>query len=234
MMLLERIRYMFYRYKFWHSLTHPSYFTEMLENNEVRGYKKRVLFVFLLTVLFFMARDFWGMGTESLTTLFASNENDTYVMARLISLVGAAVLGVVYFLFHYYGVAYILHVFTDIPSRWIQKVQLYVISFLVLEKAILAVVFFFVGYTTPLSFMSLAPMTTLFIEEDVIIYILNQVTLATVVTIIVQYIFLAKWEETENHKSLLVKVILLQVFFALFVGMLSILPLKEWFVRGLS
>ena len=224
---------MLYQYKFWHSLTHPSYFVEMLENSEMKGYRKRWLLVFLLTVFLFVIRDYWGMGTQSLTELFATNENDTFGIARLLSLVGAALLAVIYFAFYYYGVSYILHVFTDIPTKLIQKVQLYVVVFLVLEKAIELVVFFGVGYTTTFSFMSLAPMTTYFINETTTLYILNQVTVATVLTIVTQYVFLSKWVEPEEQKGLLLKVIGLQLFFAVFIGMLSVLPVKEWIIRGL-
>ena len=37
--LRERELYMFYQYKFWHSLMHPTYFTQAVEQGELRGYK---------------------------------------------------------------------------------------------------------------------------------------------------------------------------------------------------
>lgn len=85
-------------------------------------------------MLLFIVREFWGMGTESLTTLFAMNHQDEYYTARLLSMVGAIAWGIIYYAFHYYGVTYLLHLLTDIPYKWIQKVQLYVMVLLLIEK----------------------------------------------------------------------------------------------------
>lgn len=224
---------MFYRYKFWHSLTHPTYFTQIVEEGELIGYKKRSLTVFILCIFLFTAREFWGMGTESLTTLFATDAQDQYYVARLLSMVGTILWAILYFCFHYYGVTYFLHLFTEIPYKWIQKVQLYVVTFLLIEKAILFAVFYGVGYTTTFSFLSLAPLAQQMIETDFVLFTINQITVATVLTIIVQYTFLSKWEE-ESRKSLLAKIIILQLFIAIFIGMISVLPLQEWITRGLG
>jgi len=225
---------MFYQYKFWDSVRRPQYFMDMVEKSEIRGYKLRVFIVFLLAMVLFAARNSWGMGTENLTALFAGHLNDTYVVARFLSLIGTILWAILYLAFHYYGVSYVLYIFTEIPYKWIRMIQLYVIAILLAEKAIIFAVFYFVGYTTPLSFMSLAPMATYVIDIDYIIYIINQLTVATALTIVVQYIFLSKYEALENKKSLLVKIILLQLFLAILVGLYSVLPLKEWIMRGLS
>ncbi|QDQ01331.1 hypothetical protein FOH38_13150 [Lysinibacillus fusiformis] len=225
---------MFYHYKFWHSLTHPINFTQALENGEIRGYKKRSLTVFLLFILLFAVREFWGMGTESLTTLFAMNNQDEYYTARLLSMVGAIAWGIVYYCFQYFGITYMLYLLTDIPYKWIQKVQLYVMVFLLIEKAILFAVFYGVGYSTTFSFFSLAPIAQQLIDTDVVLFVINQLTVATVLTIIVQFTFLSKWEEASDRKALLAKIIVIQVLMAVFVGMISVLPLQEWITRGLG
>ncbi|MFJ7952298.1 hypothetical protein ACIQZG_12310 [Lysinibacillus sp. NPDC096418] len=225
---------MFYHYKFWHSLTHPTYFTQIVENGEIAGYKKRSFTVFILFILLFATREYWGMGTESLTTLFAMNSQDEYYTARLLSMVGTIVWAILYFCFHYYGVPYFLHQLTEIPFKWIQKVQLYVVTFLLLEKAILFAVFYAVGYSTTFSFFSLAPLAQQFIGTDVVLFAINQLTVATVLTIFVQFTFLSKWEDEASRKSLLAKIIFLQIIMAIFVGMVSVLPLQEWLIRGLG
>lgn len=225
---------MFYHYKFWHSLTHPTYFTQIVENGEITGYKKRSFTVFILFILLFAAREFWGMGTESLTTLFAMDFHDEYYVARLLSMVGAILWAILYFCFHYYGVTYLLHLFTEIPYKWIQTVQLYVVTFLLLEKAILFAVFYGVGYSTTFSFFSLAPLVQQFIDTDAVLFAINQLTVATVLTIVVQFTFLSKWEEETSRKALLAKIIFLQIIMAIFVGMISVLPLQEWLIRGLG
>lgn len=225
---------MFYNYKFWHSLTHPTYFTQIVENGEITGYSKRSITVFMLFIFLFGAREFWGLGTESLTTLFAMNLQDDYYIARLLSMVGVIVWSIFYFSFHYYGIPYFLHLLTEIPYKWIQKVQLFVVVFLLIEKAILFAVFYIVGYSTTFSFFSLAPVAQLFIDNDVVLFSINQLTVATVLTIVVQFTFLSKWEEESNRKALLAKIIFLQVIMAIFVGMVSVLPLQEWLIRGLG
>jgi len=225
---------MFYHYKFWHSLTHPTIFTQAMEAGEIRGYKKRAITVFILFMLLFAIREFWGMGTESLTSLFAMNQQDEYHTARLLSMVGAIVWGIIYYCFHYYGVTYILYLLTDIPYKWIQKVQLYVMAFLLIEKTILFAVFYAVGYSTTFSFLSLAPAVQQVLDKDVVLFIINQLTVTTVLTIIVHFTFLSKWEEASDRKALLVKIIVLQVIMAVFVGLISVLPLQEWITRGLG
>jgi len=205
-----------------------------MEAGEIRGYKKRAITVFILFMLLFAIREFWGMGTESLTSLFAMNQQDEYYTARLLSMVGAIVWGIIYYCFHYYGVTYILYLLTDIPYKWIQKVQLYVMAFLLIEKTILFAVFYAVGYSTTFSFLSLAPAVQQVLDKDVVLFIINQLTVTTVLTIIVHFTFLSKWEEASDRKALLVKIIILQVLMAVFVGLISVLPLQEWITRGLG
>ncbi|WP_253733015.1 hypothetical protein [Lysinibacillus sphaericus] len=80
---------MFYHYKFWHSLKNPTYFTNIVEKGEIIGYKKRALTVFILFILLFAAREYWGMGTENLTSLFAMDLQNEYYVARVLSMLGA-------------------------------------------------------------------------------------------------------------------------------------------------
>lgn len=225
---------MFYHYKFWHSLMHPTSFTGMIDQGKIIGYKRRSFLIFLLFILLFATREFWGMGTENLTSLFATGLQDDYTIARILSMIGAILWAVLYFCFHYYGVSFILSIFTEIPYKWIQKVQLYVLVFILIEKTILFSIFYSVGYTTFFSFFSLAPLAQQFIDEGVFLFSINQITVATVLTIIVQYTFLSKWEEESDRKSLLAKIIILQVLMAVFVGMFSMLPIETWLARGLG
>ena len=176
--------------------------------------------MFGFTLLYFIIRNLWGMNTNHLTYLYANGELDQYSYARLISFVGAIVLGIVFFLFHYYVVPYIIFVFTqNIEFRWIQKVQLYVIPVIILEKLITIFVFAMFGFATPFTFFSLAPMVSYIYYEDVLLYFLNQLTVASVVTVWIQYTFLAQWED--RKKALLVKLIIIQLVFAILVACFS-------------
>ena len=137
------------------------------------------------------------------------------------------------FYFSLFCIPYILHLLTDLPFKWIQKVQLYVIAFIVLEKAITFIVFAIAGFTTPFTFFSLAPMTAYFYQHDYLLHFLNQLTVATVISIFIQYTFLSQWEE-ESKKILLAKLIIVQVGIALIVAAISILPIFKWIEGGLA
>lgn len=209
----------------------------MLEHEEqfekIRGYKKALWTLFFTTLLFFAVRNIWGMHTEGLTALLVNGLDDRYMFARLISLGGAILWAIAFFVFHYFFIPFVLYLLTDLPFKWIQKVQLYVIAFILLEKVITLLVFVIAGFTTPFTFFSLAPMTAYFYQHDYLLYFLNQLTVATAITIFIQYAFLSQWEE-ESKKILLAKLIFVQIVFALIVGIISVLPIFRWIEGGLS
>lgn len=218
------------KFNYWQVLSQPSHLTYQLENSEngkLKGYGKWVWRMFGFTLIYFIIRNLWGMNTNHLTYLYANGEVEQYSFARFISFIGSIVLGIVFFLFYYYVVPYIIFVFTqDIEFRWIQKVQLYVIPVIIVEKLVTLFVFVMFGFATPFTFFSLAPMVSYIYYEDVLLYFLNQLTVATVVTVWIQYTFLAEWED--RKKALLVKLIIIQLVFAILVACISILPISTW------
>lgn len=229
---------MIYDFSFWRHLVQPSNFTFLLnkeyeEEATIRGYKRSLTFVFLFTLLYFVIRNIWGINTESLTQLLATGLDDRYVVARLFSLAGAIILAILFWLFHYYGIPYVIASLTELPFKWIQKVQLFVIFFIVLEKALTFIVFAIAGFNTPFTFFSLAPMTAYIYYHEFLLFFLNQLTVATLVTVFIQYKFLSGWSE-DSKKGLILKLILIQVTIALVTAVISILPIFDWIERGLS
>ena len=225
---------MFYDYAFFKSLFNPSSLTTALAKEaEIRGYKRRVAFVVFFTLLIFALQNVWGMGTAGLSHLFATNETNTYFVARVISFVVSIVWAILFFIFHYYLIAFILAVFNKLPKSWVRKVQLFVVSIFMLEKAILLAVFYGVGFTTNLNFFSLAPLVAKITTEPFVLFTLNQLSLFSLFAIIVQYQFLKRWMEQSAHKSLLIKIITIHVVLAVIIGLLSSIPLQQWIVRGL-
>lgn len=230
--------FLYYNYSFWRHLTNPSSLTFLLSKEyekdaKIVGYKKSLLFVFLFTILFFTARNVWGLGTEGLTEVLVVNGEDRYIVARLLSLAGALLMCIAFWLFHYYGVSYIISALTELPMQWIQKVQLYVIFFIVLEKVLTSIVFAIAGFNTPFTFFSLAPMTAYIYYHEFLLFFLNQLTVATLVTVFVQYKFFSQWIEG-NKNPLLLKLILIQLTIAIAVAAISVLPIFHWIERGLS
>ena len=222
-----------FNYSIWRTFVKPNPLHNALQQEmEFKGYKLRVLLVFLLTAVFFLLRDLWGLGTEQATALFAQGIMDKYVTARYVSALGATILGMIYFAFHYYVVTYFLHLLTELPYKWIQRVQVYTICLLVAEKIIHFIVFYNVGYATNLSFLSLAPILAQWTTNEFTLFLLNQLTVGVVAVIAVQYTFLKRWNES-NKGALLFKIIFVHIVIAIFVAILSVLPLQDWLVGGL-
>lgn len=209
----------------------------MLEQDEqdvkIQGYKRSFWLIFLATIVIFAIRNIWGMHTEGLTTLFAEGLDDLYMFARLISLSGAVLWAIGFFLFHYFVLTYVLHLITDLPYKWLRKVQLYVIFFIIVEKFITFIVFAVAGFTTPFTFFSLAPMTAYVFDDVFALYFLNQLTVSTLVAVIIQYRFLSQWEEG-SKRVLLTKLICVPIIVALIVAGISILPIYDWIQGGLG
>ena len=228
---------MIFDYRFWHFLLTPSSLKYVLDQEDqsekIRGYKKYLWLIFLFTLAVFVLRNIWGMSTEGLTAILVTGSEDLYSFARLISLSGSLLWGISFFIFHYFLLSYALHVLTEIEFKIIQKVQLYTILFIVIEKVILFITFAMVGFTTPLSFFSFAPTLAYFTQDLFILYFVNQLTVATLITVTIQYIFLSQWEE-ESKKVLLTKLIFIQILLAFIIAGLSLLPISTWLERGVS
>ena len=226
---------MLYKYKFWHQLGNPSSLSHSLANSEdgkLKGFKKAFWGIFGFTLLFFIVKNIWGVNTDELTYLLATEEVDRYSFARLISLGGAVLFGIVFFVIHYYVITYFISLLTEIPYKWVQKVQLYVIGILVLEKVLELIIFAIAGFATPFTMFSLAPMTAYLYYHDYLLYFLNSLTVGTVIAVWVQYMFLSQWAE-DGKKSLLFKLILMHVVIAIIVAIYNILPFAEWLEGGM-
>ena len=218
-----------YEFKFWQQLSHPSQLIHNLESSEdhkLKGYLTSVWVIFGFTLLFFIVRNFWGTNTADLTALLVKGEDHLYSFARMMSLFGAILAGILFFVFHYYVITYVIYLLTKIPYRWIQNVQLYTLFFIVFEKTLTIIVFAVAGFSTPFTLFSLAPAMAYVYYQDYLLFFLNQLTIATIITVWIQYIFLSNW--VERPKTLLIKLILIQVVFAALVALFSILPVLTW------
>ena len=223
-----------YQFRFWHALLNPGKFAFALDNQEqdyqIKGYHSRFFILLGITVLFFVIRSIWGMGSENLTYLLAKNLEEEYIVSRYLSVFGAVIKGILFFAFHYYFIAICLAILTDYSFKAISKIQIFVIASILIEKAILFFVFALSGFTTPISFLSLGPISTYLTDESFVIYFFNQLSIATAATILIQYSFLSKWEE-ESKGLLLTKIIGIHIFFALVTAGISVLPLYDYVTK---
>lgn len=224
-----------YEYKFWNQLSNPTNLNYSLENSEdgkLLGYKKAFWSIFFFTLLYFIVKSVWGINTEGLTYLLAEEEMDRYSFARLLSLGSSILFGILFFVIHYYVITYFIHLLTEIPYKWIQKTQLYVIAILILEKVITLIIFAIAGFGTPFTMFSLSPIIAYVYYHDYLLFFFNYLTVGTVFSIWVQYNFLSQWIE-ERKKSLLFKLILIHVAIAIILAVFNILPYAEWLEGGM-
>lgn len=197
----------------------------------MRDFKGRVWFVVLCGVLLFALRDVWGMHTEGLTSLFAKGFGETYVIARIVSLIGAILWSLIYIAFYFFGISYILHKLTNVDLTKIAVLQLFVVSLLLMEKAFVFILYSLVGYTTDFSVLSFGPMAALFLSNKFFIYFFNELSLVTGLIVALQYQFLRIYTDLSG-RNLIIILIAIPVVLALLVAGFEILPIEKWIEGG--
>lgn len=197
----------------------------------MRDFKGRVWFVVLCGVLLFALRDVWGMHTEGLTSLFAKGFGETYVIARIVSLIGAILWSLIYIAFYFFGISYILHKLTNVDLAKIAVLQLFVVSLLLMEKAFVFILYSLVGYTTDFSVLSFGPMAALFLSNKFFIYFFNELSLVTGLIVALQYQFLRIYTDLSG-RNLIIILIAIPVVLALLIAGFEILPIEKWIEGG--
>ncbi|WP_378154703.1 hypothetical protein [Chungangia koreensis] len=224
------IESMFSEFRFWHFLTGPQPINQF-DQTELRGFNKRVLMVGLLGVLLFVLRELWGMNTEQLTPLLSEGSLDTYSLARIVSLIGAILWSLIYMAFHFFGIAYLLHKLTSIPYRNLLILQLFVTALLLMEKAVVFIIFALVGYTTPVSLLSFGPLAATFMDQPFFIFFFNQLSIVTALIIGLQFRFIRAFAPQLNSRNLLLGLIGLHVVMALLTAAMGYVPFDTWFAQ---
>jgi len=221
---------MFLEFRFWQFLTGPQPIHQF-DQTEIRGFKKRVLYVGLLGVLLFALRELWGMNTEHLTPLLSDGTMDTYSLARIMSLIGAILWSLIYMSFHFFGIAYLLHKLTSIPYRNLLILQLFVTALLLMEKAVVFFIFAIVGYTTPVSLLSFGPLAATFMDQPFFVFFFNQLSIVTALIIGLQFRFIRVLAPELNRRNVLLGLIGLHVAMALITAAMGYIPFEEWYAQ---
>ncbi|MFD1929341.1 hypothetical protein ACFSFY_14965 [Sporosarcina siberiensis] len=219
---------MFFNFKYWHFLTNPQFLAEQLKKNAMRGFNARVYAVFLIGLVLFMARELWGMNTETLTPLLTTMSTVDYTLARYASLLGIVVWALLYMFFHYFGFAYILYLITKIPFKKLLPVQLLVTSLFIMEKALVFFVFTLTGTTASVSYLSFGPLAATFIEIPFYTSFFNQLSVFTAVVIGIQYQFIVSYNAFDPKKILWI-LIGLHLVLALMVASTGFIPTENLF-----
>lgn len=222
---------MFFNFTFRHFLTNPDRLAAQLETSTMQGFRKRIVFVFLLGIALFAIRNWWGMGTESLTPLLTTMSTADFAVARYTSLLGAVLWAIIYVSFHFYGIAYILSSITKIQFRKLLPLQLLMIGLLLIEKALVFLVFVMKGEVANVSFLSLGPLASTFLENTYLIFFLNQLSLVTVLIIFFQNRYLRTITNGMDKKSFVFLLISIQLVMALITAAIGFIPFESLFER---
>src|SRR5690606_5010423 len=136
---------MIFDFKFWHYFSRQGELIHNLENSEMRYFNRRVGWIFALGILLFALREIWGMNSASLTPYLVAEDYDTYTLARWTSLAGTLIWAGIYLAFHTYGAAFLFSRILKISFRPVLVMQTYVAAILIIEKALLFLIFALLG-----------------------------------------------------------------------------------------
>lgn len=218
---------MFFNFTFRHYFTKPHQLAQQLQTSSMRGFGNRFLLVFLLGILLFGIRNWWGMNTEAISPLMTTMSLTEYTIARYVSLLSALCWSLIYMSFHFFGIAYILSLLTSIPFKRLFPIQLVVTSVLLIEKALVFIVFAVKGATANMSFLSFGPLAATFLEQSYLIFFLNQLTLTTLFIVLLQYRFICSYEKDINKKHILWVLIGLHIAMAIITTAVGFIPLES-------
>lgn len=219
---------MFFNFTIRHFLTNPRQLALDLETSAMRGYWPRVVAVFIASFLLFSLRSIWGINTENMTSLFAASSVD-YTLARYASLAGSMIWSMIYVAFHLFGVAYALSFIIGIPFKKLLPMQLLMTVLLLIEKALVFLVFYITGQATNVSFLSFGPLAATYLELPFSIFFLNQLTITTAIIIGYQNHFIRAYGGISKKYRLLFTLIGIHLFMAIFTASISLLPVEDLF-----
>lgn len=225
---------MIFDFRFWHYFIRQGELIHNLQQGEMRQFNKRLGWIFAFGILVFALREIWGMNTASLTPYLAQGQWAEYTLARWTSLAGTLIWAGVYLAFHSFGAAFLFRKFLKMPWRAAIVMQTYVLGLLVIEKALLFLIFALAGFTMPVSLFSFGPLAATFIGIPLLIYFFNQLTIFTSLIIAVQYRYIRSFTKY-SPKLILLLLIIGHALVALAIASLSYIPLGEMlsdFTRG--
>lgn len=197
----------------------------------MRDFQRRVWFVALFGVLLYALRDIWGLHTEDLTIFFVNGFDDTFTIARIVSLIGTIIWSLFYMAFHFFVISFILHKLTKVDLSKVAVLQLFVVALLLMEKAFNYFLYAVVGYATDYSVLSFGPLAATFIEYPYLNYFFNELSLVTGLIIAIQLHFLRAFS-TISTRNLFLILLALQIILALITAGFEVLPIESWVEGG--
>ena len=225
---------MFFEFRFWKYLfKRNELIVSLKEDATMQDFQSRVWFVAIFGVLLYALRDIWGIHTEQLTALFVNGYEDTFTIARIISLIGTIIWSLLYMAFHFFILSFILHKITNVELSKLAIVQLFVVALLLMEKAFNYFLYAVVGYVTDYSVLSFGPLAATFLEHSYFNHFFNELSLITALIIAIQFHFIRAFT-TLSARNLFLILVVIQVILAFITAGLEVLPIETWVEGGQS
>ena len=223
---------MFFEFRFWkHLFNRNNLIVSLKDDSTMRDFQSRVWLIAIFGVLLYALRDIWGLHTEELTYLFVNGYEDTFTIARMVSLVGTIIWSLLYMAFHFFVMAFILHKMTKVDLSKVAILQLFVVALLLMEKAFNYFLYAVVGYATDYSVLSFGPLAATFIEQTYFNHFFNELSLITGLIIAIQYHFLRAFT-VMSTRNLFILLIVTQVILAFITAGFQIMPIESWIEGG--
>lgn len=221
---------MIFNFRFWRYLANQQELIDNLGTSSMRDFKKRAWMVGFFGLFLYVLQELWGMNTQHITSVYALGGQDSFALARLVSLAGIIIWAALYLSFHFFGIAFLLNKITGIVLSKLAVLQLYVVGILLIEKALLFLIFMMLGITTPVSLFSFGPLAATVFDHPFLVFFFNQLSIFTALIIALQVRFIRSFKEV-NPSTILLIVTAIHIVMALITATISILPLEEWFLR---
>jgi len=221
---------MVFDFRFWRYFANQQELIGNLGSGTMRGFKNRVWMIGFFGLLLYITQEMWGMNTHHISSLYAFGGTDPYTLARIASLVGTIIWAVLYMSFHFFGIALLLNLLTKIELSRLAVLQLYIVGILLLEKALLFLIFMLSGITTNISLFSFGPLATIVFDHPFLVFFFNQLTVFSALIIALQVRFIRGFTDM-NPTKLVVILLSIHIVMALITASVGLLPLEDWFAH---
>jgi hypothetical protein len=174
------------------------------EAETVTHLKRKMILLYLFSVLVFGLYGFLGIGSESFSKELLELGASEFEMGKLFILAGNLVAGIVYPTVYLFLISLFLWVLTDIDYVKLLMVQMIVFILQLLEKILLLPFFVFMHVNYDANPFSLGIIGQYFTSNEYVIHLFSEISLFQIVVIAIQYYYLHKFTEKNKYTVLLI------------------------------
>lgn len=218
---------MIYQVRFLKGLLHPKDFLYQLEKaEEIRGFKVRVLWLFLASALIFSISALLGIGTETISRELTGLSASDFETRKLLFLLGQFLWGLFFPAIMLLIPAAFFWTLTDIPFKKIFVVQMFAVLVLLTEKAILLPLILQFGLDKSSSPFSLGVIAQYLTNYSLIVSFFSQISIFSLFALYLQYKGL-RYLSDRKPGMILSMVIALNVLFWMISSFLSFIKFEK-------